>query len=115
VIDDEETVRMLAYRILERYGVPALMAANGAAGLEIVAARGDELAAVLLDLTMPGLSGVETLRRLRAIRPDLPVLLTSGYSAESALEIAGGNARIDFIQKPYRPQELIAKLQALVG
>jgi CheY-like chemotaxis protein len=115
VIDDEDAVRSLARRILERHSIMALEAANGQAALDIFAEHAGQIAAVLLDLTMPKMSGAEVLHALRAIRPDLPVLLTSGYSEQATLgwDLEGG--RIGFIQKPYRPQELLDKLYELLG
>ena len=67
----------------------------------------DDLALVLLDLTMPGLSGEETLRALQRIRGDVPVILTSGYDRTGRIESFRDGGVAGFLRKPYRPADLI--------
>ncbi len=109
VVDDEESVRSLARRILERLGFTVWTAADGEEALRVFGRRAAEVTAVLLDATMPVLSGEETLRGLRAIREDVPILLSSGYTGNQ------GDAREDgataFLQKPYRPADLADALR----
>jgi PAS domain S-box-containing protein len=104
VIDDEALVRNVCGRILGQAGYRVLFAENGRRGLEVLAAQGDEVAVVLLDLTMPELSGAETLAQLRARWPTLPVVLTSGYRADATLR--SDLEPTEFIQKPYTPTSL---------
>jgi two-component system cell cycle sensor histidine kinase/response regulator CckA len=95
--------------------VSTLEAADGAAAIELFTRCADEIAAVLLDLTMPRMGGAEVFLALRRLRPDLPVLLTSGSSELLQSEQLPQGPRVDFIQKPYRPHELLEKLHALLA
>lgn len=102
IIDDEEPVREAVADILEMEGVESLAAADGLAGLAIYRENRLSIDVVLLDLSMPGLSGEETLSELHKIDPNVQVVLSSGYSEIDARQrydeigtVAG------FIQKPY--------------
>lgn len=101
VIDDEEPVREAVEDILNIEGIPVLTAENGAAGLSLYDQHGGEIELVLLDLSMPGMSGQETLSELRRIDPDVRVLLTSGYSEEDVWQRFGDRRAVGFLQKPY--------------
>ncbi|MCA9972873.1 MAG: PAS domain S-box protein [Anaerolineales bacterium] len=106
VIDDEAPVREALVDILSLDDIRTLTAVDGQAGLDLYQAHRDEIALVILDLSMPGLSGEETFRRLRQIDPGVRVLLSSGYSQ---VEVA---SRLDeeptaFIQKPYNATRLL--------
>ena len=114
VIDDEEAVRNLTKAVLERYGYCVLVAEDGSRGLAQFAMTPGEIALVLLDFAMPGLSSQETLQRLKAIRPDLKVLLVSGYS-EDALRNFEGKGLEGFLQKPFTAQALAAKVKAVIN
>jgi PAS domain S-box-containing protein len=105
IIDDEASVRTLAARLVERAGGNALQAADGVAGLALTEAHA-ELYCVLLDLTMPQLSGEQVLAALGARRPDLPVILMSGYDAEELRVRFADAAVAAFLQKPFTQQEL---------
>jgi DNA-binding NtrC family response regulator len=70
-----------------------------------------EIQLVILDLSMPGLSGAETFHRLREIVPNVPVILSSGYSAAEATRQFPGHGLIGFIQKPYNARTLIAEIR----
>jgi CheY-like chemotaxis protein len=111
IIDDEESVRTLAARIVERAGGRALQAADGEAGLELLRAHGEALGCVLLDLSMPRLSGEQVLPAIRALRPALPVVVMSGYDTEELRARFAAAAPIAFLQKPFRPQELYAAVE----
>ncbi len=115
VVDDEEGVRKVSRRILERAGFRVLIAERGEHALEIQEERADELAVVVLDLMMPGMGGEATLRALRQKSSDLAIVLSSGYDAEAAMQRLTGADRPDsFVHKPYRRQELVhAVLEAL--
>lgn len=109
LVDDEELVRRTTGRMLARSGCRVELAENGKQALELLGTRGAEIDVVLLDLTMPELSGEETLERIRARWPDLPVVLTSGFTADAARPSGAGPT--DFIQKPYGPGELQAVIE----
>ena len=103
LVDDEEAVRGLARRVLERGGYQVLEAANGEDALSALADHRASVRAVVLDLTMPGLGGEATLQRIRRDNPDLPVIVSSGYVPEEEGTLAG----VPFLAKPYRPSELV--------
>ncbi len=111
VADDESVVRQMASRILGEAGFHVLEAADGRAAVERFAAQADDVSAVLLDLTMPRLGGEEALREIRAIRSDVPVILTSGYS-ESEIAVRFEGVQLEgFLQKPFRPADLLERIR----
>src|SRR5204863_6634284 len=79
VIDDEDTVRQAAKSALESYGYKVVVATNGKEGVRIFQEFAGQIDAVLLDMTMPVMSGEEALARLRSLQSDIPVVLSSGY------------------------------------
>ena len=79
IVDDEEMVRSVAARMIERTGFSVLTASHGAEAVELFRERHDEIACVLLDLNMPHMDGEETFEELRKISGDVPVILSSGY------------------------------------
>ena len=101
IIDDEKPVREAVKDILSVEGIPVLAAENGASGLSVYRKHGDEIELVLLDLSMPGMSGKETLRELHQVDPDARVLLTSGYSKDEVWQRFDGCRPAGFLQKPY--------------
>jgi two-component system cell cycle sensor histidine kinase/response regulator CckA len=110
LIDDEEVVREMVGEVLEHEGVSVLSAEDGATGLRLFRDEHERIDAVLLDLSMPGLSGEETFRRLRAIDAGVPVILSSGYDRDEARDRFGAGSPAGFIQKPYRPEQLMAEI-----
>ena len=114
VVDDEALVRNLAKFTLERCGYTTELAANGKEGLDAFASRPQDFAAVVLDLTMPVMSGEEVLGHMRQIRPDVPVLLSSGFSEEEALSRFRDKGLAGFLQKPYTATALARKIKQAV-
>jgi PAS domain S-box-containing protein len=114
IIDDEEGVRSVTARLLERAGYVVLKAANGRAGIAIFRSHAAEIACVLLDLTMPRFSGEQTLRELQLIEPDVPILLMSGYSEADATSRFAGRRLAGFLHKPFTPAELCARVERLL-
>lgn len=112
VIDDEEQVREAATHTLEYYGYKVLAAPDGRSGIEVFERFQNEVKLVLLDLTMPGLSGEETLRALRAIRPDVRIVLSSGFSEREALRKFSRQSLSGFLQKPYTASMLADMVRA---
>jgi PAS domain S-box-containing protein len=113
VVDDEGVVRNFAASALQRAGYRALLAEGGARAVELFRADPNGIAAVLLDLTMPAMNGQQTLAALRAIRPDVKIIATSGYSQADALPRFSGKVE-GFIQKPYTARALAATLRVLL-
>jgi CheY-like chemotaxis protein len=115
VVDDEPSVRLIAREALKRAGFDVLVAEDGQAALAAVRQEGRGIHAVLLDMTMPGLSGIETLRAIHEIVRGVPVVLTSGYSADEATERANGEVIAGFIQKPFAPAALVKTMNQVLS
>jgi PAS domain S-box-containing protein len=115
VVDDESTVRLVADRILRRYGFTVLTADNGRTAVDLFTEHADEISAVLLDLTMPQLSGEEACREILAVRSDAKVILSSGFTESETVEAFQDLKLAGFIQKPYRAQDLVSKLRQVLG
>jgi CheY-like chemotaxis protein len=115
VVDDEETVCAMLARALERFGFKVELAPNGQVAVEKAQACGGDYRLVLLDLTMPHMDGEATFSALRNIRPDLPVLLMSGFNENDALSRFGGKGLAGFLQKPFDLANLRQKLAEIVG
>ncbi|HMO53776.1 MAG TPA: response regulator, partial [Tepidiformaceae bacterium] len=114
VVDDDETVRSVTRRMLEHAGYTVLQAGDGIQALDAYRENpGIDL--VLLDMTMPHMDGEETFRELRRLSSDIRVVLTSGYNEQDATERFVGKGLAGFIQKPYRPAELLAKVAEVLA
>ena len=112
LVDDEAIVRDVATIILERAGFAVLSAVDGQDALDIFRSFSGSVDCVVLDMTMPRLGGEETFRQLRRLRPDLPIILSSGYNEDQVLAHSGFAG---FIHKPYRPEDLIDKVREALG
>jgi CheY-like chemotaxis protein len=108
IVDDDETVRVVASAMLAHGGYQAISAADGSAAVELYAQRGDEVDLVLLDLSMPLMDGQECFERLRELDPQVRVVLSSGYNEQDAINRFTGDGLAGFIQKPYRAKGLLA-------
>jgi len=106
VIDDEQIMRDGCSRILSRDGCSVLCADNGSQGLEEIKSHPEKMDVILLDLMMPGMSGMEVLDHIRTFDPNLLVIVITGYATvESAVEAMKKGA-YDFIPKPFTPDQL---------
>jgi len=115
LVDDEETVRVVVRRMLEKTGFTVLTACDGLQATEVLADKADDISCVLLDLTMPHLGGEETFGRLREIKDDVPIILSSGYNEQEAVSRFAGKGLAGFIQKPYDAAALAAKLKEVLA
>ncbi len=115
VVDDEDTMRRTLARMMPLVGLDPVLAVDGLEAVEIFRASPDRFALVLLDLTMPHLDGEQTFAELRRIRPDLRVILMSGFNAQEALVRFPGKGLASFLQKPFTIGELRSTLQAVLG
>jgi CheY-like chemotaxis protein len=111
VVDDEPAVRKLAGMILERSGYSVLMAKDGREAVEKFRQNAPEIAAILLDMTMPVMGGEEALRLIREIQPGVPIIVSSGYSETFAREELGCDTVAGFLQKPYSPAKLVESVE----
>jgi len=115
IVDDEELVRQTARYTLERCGYKALTAGDGADAVDLYRRQPDVIRLVLLDLTMPVMSGEEALRQLQSINPKVRVLLTSGYNEGEAVQRFAGKGLAGFIQKPYTAAALAEKVKEVLA
>ncbi len=113
VADDEALVRRTAKSALERQGYQVLLAENGREAMDLL--RGNpSVNLVLLDLTMPLLGGEEALRELRSLRPDVKIVLSSGFNEAEAIQRFAGQRLAGFIQKPYSATQLAEKVKTVL-
>jgi DNA-binding NtrC family response regulator len=110
LVDDEPMIRQLGSLILERHGYVVLLAGDGLEALEVYRRHRGKIDLVILDLTMPRLSGQDTFKRLLELDPGVRVLFSSGYSAEH-VTTAECSQVLGFLNKPYRAEEMAAKLR----
>ncbi|MDJ0973497.1 MAG: response regulator [Planctomycetota bacterium] len=115
VVDDEASVRRLTRDVLESAGYRVLLAEDGVQGSALFEEHKHDVDVVLLDMTMPRMSGEETFRVLQKLRPGVRVLVTSGYTETEAVNRFRGQTPGGFIHKPYRAAELLQKLGDLVA
>ena len=110
-VDDEESLRTTGTRMLEHIGFHVLTAADGQEGVETFARHADEIACVVLDLTMPRMGGEDAFEAIRSVNPSVPVILCSGYSEEEFLSRFAGKGFAAFMHKPYHLAELVAAVK----
>lgn len=115
LVDDEDAVRSVGVRMLERLGFQVLVARDGQEALDRFSERMDEILCVLLDLSMPRLDGEATFAELHRKRPNVPVILCSGFSEKEAIHRFAGKGLAGFMQKPYTHADLAAKFRSLFG
>ena len=110
IIDDERPIREAVTDILGIEGIHVKTAANGQAGVQLYAQNQSEIKLVILDLSMPGLSGEDTLRQLKAINPNVKVILSSGYSKNDISPLISQQSQVSFLAKPYKIDTLLNKV-----
>ncbi len=111
VVDDEASVTEVVSLYLEREGFSTTAVHDGPAALE--AAERERPALVVLDLMLPGLNGLETMRRLRAVGP-VPIILLTARSQEADRILGLELGADDYVVKPFSPQELVARVRAVL-
>jgi CheY-like chemotaxis protein len=114
VVDDEAAVRTTIEGALQRRGCDVLAASSGPEALEILKHDLDRISLVLLDLSMPGMSGHEVLPKLLALKPNLKVVVTSGYTEADARRLFTGMPVAGFIEKPYTVERLTQALRVII-
>lgn len=115
VVDDEEMVLEMAQTSLEIYGYSVLRASDGWSAVDVLNGARETICAVVLDLTMPGMTCEETLKRLRDIRPAMPVIIASGYGGSEITQRFDGAGIDGFLQKPYTPEQLAQCIAVATG
>ena len=115
VADDEPTVLLVTQYALERAGFNVFCAENGRAALEFFNLHSDEVCAAVLDIAMPELNGIDLCHALRAARPDLAVILTSGYDEDDSARELATHESVRFIEKPFDLNDLVDQLSAMTS
>jgi len=115
LVDDEEIVRSVCQRLLERLGFEVVTAADGREAIRIYHEHHERLAAVILDLTMPHLDGADTCRHLLAIRRGVPMLLASGYDEHDLARRYADIGFAAFVHKPFSLDGLRETLRKVLG
>jgi PAS domain S-box-containing protein len=115
VVDDEQMVRDLLQQALEDQGYTVLLADNGPMAIDIIKQQPGGIKLVLLDLSMPGMSGAEVLPELRKIQPEIKVMLSSGYSEAESMKLFEGQQVTAFLQKPFTLNTLREKVKSCIG
>jgi CheY-like chemotaxis protein len=115
VADDEEMVRNVATRVLAKCGFRVIAARDGAEAVNVYKDHAAQIVLVLLDVTMPGMGGEDVFRELQRIRPNVRVILTSGYSESDVTSSFDGRGLAGFLQKPWVPSELVRTLRRAFG
>jgi hemerythrin-like metal-binding protein/PAS domain S-box-containing protein len=115
VVDDEDALRAMAGGILCRLGFNVLEARDGLEALQAFEAHRDQIRLVLLDLVMPKMDGEAAFRELRRAGARMPIILSSGYGPEEALQRFSGKGLAGFLQKPYRLQALVDLVREALG
>jgi len=111
VIDDDPAVRATTCRMLTSLGFSVLDAPDGRVGTELFVQHVQQIALVVVDLTMPVMNGEETFAALRRVREDIPILLMSGYDEFESTRWLARQERSSFLRKPFSSADLVAKVQ----
>ncbi|MEZ4590718.1 MAG: PAS domain S-box protein [Chloroflexota bacterium] len=114
VIDDQDAILSVAEDMLTARGMQVLLANNGPAGIQLFLAQKERIDLVLLDLKMPGMGGDEVFAQLKAISPEVRVIIASGYGEQELLDYFARHEDVTFLQKPYRFQSLIETVTAVL-
>lgn len=111
VVEDEEILRLAVSKMLRKERVSVIEAGDGTTATRLFWAHEPKIDVVLLDLTLPRMSGREVLEELRRIRPDVKVILTTTFSQDNALSSIGEQHLWGYVRKPYQFSELVSLLR----
>ena len=106
-------MRLLGKEVLERNGYAVVTATTGEEAIAIAGDTPPNL--VLMDLSLPGIDGLETMRRLKEFQPRLPIIVVSGYASENDEQRAIDSGADAYVAKPYKAPELLATIAGLIG
>lgn len=115
VIDDDEIVRVLLSKMLEREGYSVIACADGLEGISIFRQYKDEIDMVLLDMIMPGMNGAETFMELKKLSNSIKALILSGYTKDDAVQQIMDNGGCGFIQKPVTHTRLFSEIERIIS
>jgi len=106
IVDDDVSVREVAKAIVKKFHFDVLTANDGREGVNVFRKHHEKIIAVLLDMTMPQLGGIDAMREIREIEPSVPIILVSGYSQVDVASLTQGDQPDDFVQKPFKGKDL---------
>lgn len=115
IVDDEPMVRDVTSRLLHHRGYKTAQAMSGDAALGLLEKSADAYSLIILDMTMPGMDGVQTLREIRRRFGDIPVVLSSGYPPEAVGDICRDLGRVCFVQKPFDSKTLVEAIETAIA
>lgn len=115
VIDDELMIRNLAQKILSRAGYDVLLAESGEDGLAVFRTKANEIKLAIIDMSMDGLSGAETLREMRKTNPGLPGVISTGHALEMADLPEEIQNNTFLLMKPYRATEMVTQVEKMLS
>jgi CheY-like chemotaxis protein len=115
IVDDELSVREVVERFLESLGYRVLTASDGRDALNVFEKQRDEVDAVVTDILMPGMSGLDLARELERVCPSLPVLFISGYPQQEGTEALASRPHSAFLPKPFSLQQIAKTLEVLLA
>jgi CheY-like chemotaxis protein len=115
VVDDEKAIRSLAQDVLSRKGMKVLTAENGRSGIERFRQHSGEISVVILDVKMPVLGGEEALPLLHQIKPEVPVIVSSGFDESELMQHFSALKPAGFLQKPYTAERLVSMVAAVLN
>jgi len=115
VVDDDQAAREVSVTVLERAGFEVLQAGSGPQAIALFRRHARDIAGVMLDATMPGMSGAHVFDSLRQIDPDARIVLVSGHAKDGATQALRAGGLTGFLHKPYEPDQLLDAVQRLLG
>jgi len=118
VLDDDESSRFVLRAILERAAITVLDASHAAGAVDICESHPQPICLVVVDVILRGSGGPETVKKLKALRPEMAILFVSGYPLEHLEErglIEQAIANGEFLQKPFTPQVFLRAVRNLIG
>ena len=115
IVDDEIMITEILAKIISRISYRTHVCRNGKEAMEYYREYADEIALVILDMIMPEMNGRDTFYEIRKIDPKAKVLLISGYASEEDAQDLIAQGAIEFIEKPFRSEELISAIEKILG
>lgn len=114
IIDDEEAMTSVTAALLQRLGYSTVTYTSAARFVADFDADPERIKLVLSDVVMPGMTGVQLVRRLRESGHDVPILLMTGFSVQSRLEPGGSSGRVSFVRKPFTTTHLAQSVRRML-
>jgi CheY-like chemotaxis protein len=112
MVEDDDAIMGLHKEVLGRYGYEVLTASNGVEAMELFALQRDTIRIAVIDVIMPRMNGRELVEQIRLLQPELPIIMTSGYTDEIIDRATIDDLKVQFLQKPVRPLDLLSAIRA---